>query len=642
MKRKLLSEVAPQLRSEWDSEKNAGVEFDHIHASSSKRVSWICKANPAHRWETSIYHRAVNGTGCPYCAHRFIEASTSLKGHSPSIAAEWHPTRNGGLQPDKVPPSCKTTVWWRCAQGHEWQQKVQDRLRQQSRCPICREYERSVAALRPDLANEWHPTKNKELTAARAAAGSGRRVWWQCLRGHEWETRISARTKKGSGCPICAHRQLPARLASLAQVAPALVKEWHPSRNLPLTPEQVTAGSPRKVWWICSKNPEHVWQALVCNRARKGVGCPYCANAPITTDNSLARLRPDVAAFWDSTKNAPTAPDAVSVGSARRFWWRCSMDPSHEWDSTVTSLTSRHRKGICPFCSGARPSPSNNLATTHSEIAAEWHPERNAPLTPAIVTRASGKLVWWKCKANGEHEWQALIKNRTVLGTGCPHCEREKQLERYYQRRYEAAAATGDYIQRFRRSIVLLNRVLSRNFPAYLQVRRPIHGMIYASAVTAMETYLCDAFLHAVTNNNELMNRLLTTTPDFSEKRYSLADMIDWSARAQQRVADYIYDIAWHNLAKVRALYKTVLSVTFPSGLDSLYRAVLVRHDIVHRNGRSKDGRFHNIDKKALLHLFDTVSAFVESVDGQMKKSSQALHATSEPAPSAASSAREG
>jgi hypothetical protein len=220
MKRKLLSEVAPQLRAEWDSEKNLGVEFDRIHASSSKRVAWICRKNPAHRWETSISHRAINGTGCPYCAHRFIDASTSLKGHSPDVAAEWHPTRNGDLQPDKVPPSCKTIVWWKCVQGHEWQQKVQDRLRLKTKCPICREYEISVAALHPDLASEWHPTRNKDFTAARAAAGSGRRVWWQCQRGHEWKTRISARTKRGSGCPECSRRQPFKRLPSLAEVAP--------------------------------------------------------------------------------------------------------------------------------------------------------------------------------------------------------------------------------------------------------------------------------------------------------------------------------------------------------------------------------------------------------------------------------------
>ena len=40
---------------------------------------------------------------------------------------------------------------------------------------------------------------------------------------------------------------------SLAYRFPELSKEWHPTKNGDLTPYDVTVGSHKKVWWICSK-----------------------------------------------------------------------------------------------------------------------------------------------------------------------------------------------------------------------------------------------------------------------------------------------------------------------------------------------------------------------------------------------------
>ena len=65
--------------------------------------------------------------------------------------------------------------------------------------------EKSLATLNPELSEEWHPTKNLLLTPANFTANSGHKVWWQCEKGHEWQTTIDSRNRKqgGSGCPYC-------------------------------------------------------------------------------------------------------------------------------------------------------------------------------------------------------------------------------------------------------------------------------------------------------------------------------------------------------------------------------------------------------------------------------------------------------
>ena len=56
----------------------------------------------------------------------------------------------------------------------------------------------------PEVAKEWHPTKNKELTPEQFTFGSDKKVWWLCPKGHSYYSVINTRTrKKGTGCPYC-------------------------------------------------------------------------------------------------------------------------------------------------------------------------------------------------------------------------------------------------------------------------------------------------------------------------------------------------------------------------------------------------------------------------------------------------------
>jgi hypothetical protein len=62
----------------------------------------------------------------------------------------------------------------------------------------------NLAKLHPNLAKEWHPTKNKPLTPEQVSPGSGQKVWWKCDNEHEWEAAVNSRVS-GSGCPECWH-----------------------------------------------------------------------------------------------------------------------------------------------------------------------------------------------------------------------------------------------------------------------------------------------------------------------------------------------------------------------------------------------------------------------------------------------------
>ena len=60
----------------------------------------------------------------------------------------------------------------------------------------------NLGKLHEELAKEWHPTKNEQLTPFVVTPGSGRKVWWRCEHGHEWEAVVASRTN-GRDCPYC-------------------------------------------------------------------------------------------------------------------------------------------------------------------------------------------------------------------------------------------------------------------------------------------------------------------------------------------------------------------------------------------------------------------------------------------------------
>ena len=115
------------------------------------------------------------------------------------------------------------------------------------------------------------PNKKWQITPKDVTTKSAKTVWWICSNGHEWKVRISNRSN-GTNCPYCSgHRVCEDNC--LESINPALSREWHPEKNGTLTPNDVTPGSNKKVWWLCANN--HEWEAQINSRNR-GSNCPYC------------------------------------------------------------------------------------------------------------------------------------------------------------------------------------------------------------------------------------------------------------------------------------------------------------------------------------------------------------------------------
>lgn len=345
----------------------------------------------------------------------------------PEVFAQLHSSKNTDVDVQTLSAASEAKIWWKCPQGpdHEWEATPAKRTRRGHKCPFCVgrlvSVTNSLATVAPEVAREWHPTKNDGKTPGEVTAGSHSTFWWQCYRRHEWQASLMNRTKRtGTKCPYCSGLRVT-RGSSLAEQAPQLAKEWHPSKNGTLLPADVASSSGKVVWWRCSKGQDHEWRASPNSRNRtSGLGaCPFCLGKRVGAANSLAAKHPKLREQWHSTKNGSLTPDQVSAGSNRKIWWQCPIAQDHVWRAAVHT---RVRSDGCPFCSGRRVTRSTSLANRRPDIATEWHPTKNGDLWPTGVTVSSNRAVWWRCRASEEHEWEATIANRTRQGGGCPGC----------------------------------------------------------------------------------------------------------------------------------------------------------------------------------------------------------------------------
>ena len=285
------------------------------------------------------------------------------------------------------------------------------------------EKEQSLLNNYPYLAKEWNYEKNGKLKPEFVPYGSEKKVWWICPKGHEYESVIHSRTA-GSGCPYCAGQKTLKGFNDLATIYPLVAKEWDYEKNGNLKPDEITIGSNRKIWWVCSRG--HKWQTTVHERTIRKHNCPYCAGQKaIIGYNDLMTKNPKLAKEWNYKKNGDLNPSNFMTGSNKKVWWICPN--GHEYEAVISE---RNNRGTgCPYCAGQKLLVGyNDLMTKNPKLAKEWNYEKNGNLTPKDFFPNAHKKVWWICPKGHEYEAYILDRNR---GTGCTICSGKQIIKGY-------------------------------------------------------------------------------------------------------------------------------------------------------------------------------------------------------------------
>lgn len=164
----------------------------------------------------------------------------------------------------------------------------------------------------------------------------------------------------------------------------------------------------------------------------------------------------------------------------------------------------------------------------------------------------------------------------------------------------------------FSGSIIDIENLL--NTSVDVSVECYLYKLLYVNVITAMETYLSDAFISCVVSDKRLMRNFVENLPEFKTQKFELCLVYREFEMIDNKAKKYLADTVWHNLHKIKPMYQDTLGISFPDIAD-IMRAVEIRHHIVHRNGKDKVGKDILIIKKDVEELINLVEDFIRSIE---------------------------
>ena len=271
----------------------------------------------------------------------------SLAEARPDLAAEWNHKKNGILKPEDIAHKSGKKVWWIQYDKNpvndklikfEWEDTVIHRSVDGRGNPfksghkILKGYN-DLQTVNPELAKQWHPTKNGNLKPADVTAYSRKKVWWllsydDAKTGKhfdfEWKAAIYGR-HDGNGCPYLNGRAVWKGFNDLQTVNPEFAKLWHPTKNGNLKPTDITICPGQKIWLLLPYDDEKTgkhfdfeWETSISSRNINNYRCPYLSGQAIWPGfNDLETTNPELAKQWHPTKNGDLKPTDVTAGSGK-------------------------------------------------------------------------------------------------------------------------------------------------------------------------------------------------------------------------------------------------------------------------------------------------------------------------------------
>ncbi|TFC99185.1 hypothetical protein E3T25_16090 [Cryobacterium sandaracinum] len=307
------------------------------------KVPTVCReGHRLQQFPTDLLRHAPRNTDrCPYCKNReALPGFNSLEVTCPELAQQYEPALNNGRPVNTILAGSHDIIVWRCAANHLTEASPSERTAGGIGCGKCTGRilsvgENDLGTTHPEVAKTWHP-RNFPATPQSVSAGMSDVVYWLCDAGHTYKRSIRSRTH-GGGCQHCDKKERRATLPTLAAARPDLAREWDHELNGTLTPEKVTTGSGKTVYWRCPEG--HSYDQIIERRVA-GYRCSICTHRRLDTGtNDLLTREPVLCAEWHPYLNYPAEPSKIVRGTGS-FWWRCGH--GHIVQQTVAHRLQSH------------------------------------------------------------------------------------------------------------------------------------------------------------------------------------------------------------------------------------------------------------------------------------------------------------
>lgn len=136
-------------------------------------------------------------------------------------------------------------------------------------------------------------------------------------------------------------------------------------------------------------------------------------------------------------------------------------------------------------------------------------------------------------------------------------------------------------------------------------LRYILYRQIYSSIISIMEAYLFERILLSIDKDDNLLANyflIKNGTHNFNKDDVKLLRK------------HLMEKVVYHRLNRVSEIYEATFKFHFPA-YKEIEKSIDVRHDIVHRNGKTTNGQLVIISRKNIEHLSGQVKSFVYKIE---------------------------
>lgn len=372
-------------------------------ASSGRKTFFICEKG--HKWKATIFNVIKNGTGCPYCAgKRVLPGFNDIATTHPDCVYLFADPEDSL----KYTAGSRSRVKFLCKENHEWEAPISRVIGGGTRCKICAGQVtlpgfNDIATTHPHLVSLFSNPEEAYLYTA----GSQRKTFFLCEKGHSWKSAISHVIGRGTGCIYCANTKVLPGFNDIATIHPNLVQYFkfleEATHTLP--------GSAKKVSLICPLKHEWDSPAYRVTRDPSIHHCPYCSGMRVLPGfNDVLTTHPNRAKLFVNPEDATR----YTFSSAKIATFGCGL-PGHVWNSRVCAVIPFSTE--CSVCSGRTVIAGvNDVATTHPDRVFLFANPKNA----THYSAGSQSRCHFRCTCG--HAWTTAVNEVVSKGSGCSVC----------------------------------------------------------------------------------------------------------------------------------------------------------------------------------------------------------------------------
>ena len=248
---------------------------------------------------------------------------------------------------------------------------------------------------------------------------------------------------------------------------------------------------------------------------------------------------------------------------------------------------------------------------------------------PYITAEGGYQYIWggpYDAQEELDNEFSGIVPDEIIqelahdlwdisaTWSGRPDASVSAHLDDYL---FRSIAEAPTHFENFRSSIISIKRLMETKVePAD---RQCFLRLLYVNVITALETYLSDNFIQCLNADHTRLRKFVETTPEFQTEKIALSDVFKASEEIEKKTRAHLLELVWHRFEKVKPMFRDTLAIEFPSDMGELFKAVLIRHDLVHRNGKTKNGTEHVLNEDAIEKLIQKAESLVSHIEAQQQ-----------------------